>query len=140
MTVRGRVRVVLEILRALWPMVLIELCLRTSDLPTTCRRLRVHCDLDSAAPPAAQLAVLPRNIRAAVIACGVVVSHWPGGDTCLRQCLLIGHRLRRLEPVLRIGVRRDPDGVFSAHSWLEIHGTTLDPSASGFATLGATGR
>ncbi|MGH3520977.1 MAG: lasso peptide biosynthesis protein [Haloechinothrix sp.] len=45
-----------------------------------------------------------------------------------------------MAPVLRIGVRRDPDGVFSAHSWLEFQGRTLDPTASEFAALGSAGR
>lgn len=129
-----------EVLRALGPMVVIEVSLRTSDLPTTCRRLRVCCDLDSLTPPAGVLAVLPRRTRPAVLASLAVVSRWPAGDTCLRQCLLIGHRLRRLEPVLRIGVKRDANGDFSAHSWLEFGGNTLDPAAFEFAPLGSSGR
>lgn len=136
MRTRTKVRVALEILRALWPMLLIELSLRTTDLPGTCRRLRVACDLESGSPPAAEVAVLPRNARAAVIAAYVVASRWPAGDTCLRRCLLLGHRLRRLAPVLRIGVRRGPDGAFSAHSWLEVLGGTLDATASEYAVLG----
>jgi len=140
MRVRGRASVACEVLRALGPLVVIEISLRTSGLPATCRRLRVRCDLDSAAPPAARLAVLPRDAGAAVRASRAVVARWPGGDTCLRQCLLIGHRLRGLGPVLRIGVKRDQDGVFSAHSWLEIRGRTLDPTASAYAALGSTGR
>ena len=140
MSVRGRVLVAWEILRALAPMVLIEVSLRTSDLPTTCRRLRVGCDLRSASPPAARLAVLPRRARPAVVASRLVVSRWPAGDTCLRRCLLLGHRLRRLAPVLRLGVRRDANGAFSAHSWLEVGGSTLDPTASEFVALGSAGR
>jgi len=140
MRMRGRARVAWEVLRALGPMVLIEISLRTSDLPATCRRLQVGCDLDSATPPAAQLAGLPRNARTAVRASRALVARWPGGDTCLRQCLLIGHRLRSLGPVLRIGVKRDQHGVFSAHSWLEIRGRTLDPTASEYAALGSAVR
>ena len=37
--------------------------------------------------------------------------------------------------VLRIGVRRDESG-FTAHSWLEIDGRTLDPESARYATLG----
>lgn len=140
MRVRGRARLAWEVLRALGPMVVIEISLRTSDLPATCRRLRVGWDLESAAPPAADPAVLPRDARAAVVASHAVVSRWPGGDTCLRQCLLIGHRLRALGPVLRIGVKRAPGGAFSAHSWLEIGGRTLDPTASQYAALGSAGK
>lgn len=135
-----RARVGWEIVRALGPMILIEISLRTTDLPTTCRRLRIGYDLDSAAPPATRLVTLPRRTRPAVRAARAVVSRWPAGDTCLRQCLLIGYRLRRLTPVLRIGVKRDASGVFLAHSWLEFAGTTLDPTAAQFSTLGSAGR
>ncbi|MQA14194.1 MAG: lasso peptide biosynthesis B2 protein [Pseudonocardiaceae bacterium] len=120
-------------------MVVIEISLCSTDLPSTCRRLGVGCDLDSPAPPATRLAVLPRRTRRAVLGSLAVVSRWPAGDTCLRRCLLIGHRLRGLEPVLRIGVRRDANGEFSAHSWLEFGGRTLDPTASEFAALGSAG-
>lgn len=140
MTLRRRSRVVWEMLRALGPMLLIEIALRTRDLTATCRMLGIEADLDSAAPPAAAPAVLPRNTRAVARACRAVLEHWPGGDTCLRRCLLLGHRLRRWGPVLRIGVRRDADGAFAAHSWLEIGGAALDPTAADFAPLGATGR
>jgi hypothetical protein len=129
-----------ELLRALGTMIFIETSLRTSDLSTTCRRLRLCVDLASPARPATGLAVLPRRSRRAVLASLAVVSRWPAGDTCLRRCLLIGHRLRRLEPVLRIGVRRNANGEFLAHSWLEFGGRTLDPTASEFAALGSTGR
>lgn len=134
---RTRVRVALEVLRAVGVMLLVELSLHIADLPTTCRRLRLECDLHSSAPPAERIAVLPHSARAAVVATDVVLAHWPFGDTCLRRCLLLGHRLRRLGPVLRIGVRREPAGAFAAHSWLEFGGTTLDPTASQYAVLGA---
>lgn len=129
-----------EVLRTLGPMIMIEISLRTSDLPTTCRRLGITYDLDSAAPPPAGLAVLPRWTRRAVLGSLVVVSRWPAGNTCLRRCLLIGHRLRRLDPVLRIGVMRTAGGEFSAHSWLEFGGHTFDATANAFAPLSSSGR
>lgn len=134
-----RRRLAWEVLRALPPMVRIELSLRRADLRETCRRLGVRCDLTSPAPPADESPVLPRWSRAPIRASYFVVSRWPAGDTCLRQCLLIGHRLRALEPVLRIGVRREADGRFSAHSWLEIDGKALDPTAGRYAVLGSAG-
>ncbi|SFA98174.1 Transglutaminase-like superfamily protein [Amycolatopsis marina] len=140
MTPRRRVRLVLELLLAVSAMMLIEISLRTSDLPTTCRRLGVGWDLTSAAPAAARHAVLPRRTRPTVGVACFVVSRWPAGDTCLRRCLLIGYRLRNLGPVLRIGVRRDANGEFSAHSWLEIDGASLDPAASAYAALGSARR
>lgn len=136
MRARTKAHVTLEVLRSLGPMLLIELSLRTTDLPTTCRRLRVCCDLHSSTPPGSQAAVLPRHTRATVRAVDALLSRWPAGDTCLRRCLLLGHRLRRLEPVLRIGVRRGPDGSFAAHSWLELHGATMDARAQQYSVLG----
>ncbi|WP_235998838.1 lasso peptide biosynthesis B2 protein [Qaidamihabitans albus] len=137
MTARTAARLAVELARALATMTMIEAGLRTGDLPATCRRLRLRCDLASVTPPAAEPAVLPRSTRTPVLACALVVSRWPAGDTCLRRCLLVGRRLRGLDPVLRIGVRREPDGRFSAHSWLEIGGRPLDPVASRYAALGS---
>ena len=136
---RRRARLAWEVLRAIPSMARIEISLRRSDLRATCRRLGVRCDLTSTTAPADSPAVLPRWTRAPIRASYFVVSHWPAGDTCLRQCLLIGHRLRDLEPVLRIGVRREADGAFSAHSWLEIDGKALDPTAARYAVLGSAG-
>ncbi len=140
MTLRRRVRVVLELAHAACWIAVIEVMLRTGELPATCRRLGIACDLESAAPAATERAVLPRNTRPAVLAACVVAARWPAGDTCLRRCLLIGHRLRRLGPVLRIGVRRDATGEFAAHSWLEIAGRTLDTESANYTPLGTVGR
>ena len=136
---RRRARLAWEVLRALPPMLWIEFSLRRSDLRVTCRRLGVRCDLTSSTAPSDEPPVLPRRTRAPIRASYFVVSRWPAGDTCLRQCLLIGHRLRDLGPVLRIGVRRAEDGTFSAHSWLEIDSKALDPAAAGYAVLGSAG-
>ena len=139
LTFRRRVRLVLELFRALCRLMLVELSLRRHDLPTVCRRLHIGADLNSAAPAATEPALLPRNTRIPILAACLVVRHWPAGDTCLRRCLLIGYRLRALGPILRIGVRRDASGEFMAHSWLEIDGRTLDASAADYVTLGAAG-
>jgi hypothetical protein len=92
-------------------------------------------DLKSARP-ATELAVLPLTTRPTMRVARCLVAVWPGGN-CLRRCLLLGNRLRKLDPVLRIGVRRDEHDQFAAHSWLEIDGRTLDPSASAFHVLAA---
>ncbi|WP_445185027.1 lasso peptide biosynthesis B2 protein [Pseudonocardia sp. Cha107L01] len=135
-----RAQVAWEMARALLPMAFIELSLRASNLPRMCHRLGLALDLDSGAPPATEPVVLAGRTRQAVRGVLIVASHWPAGDTCLRRCLLLGHRLRRLGPVLRIGVERASDGAFVAHSWLELNGTTFDPSAADFAVLGSVGR
>lgn len=136
MTLRRRVRVGCELAHAAFWIAVVEVSLRTRDLPATCRTLGIGWDLQSPAPAATERAVLPRRTRPAVLAACVVAARWPAGDTCLRRCLLIGHRLRRLGPVLRIGVRRDAAGEFAAHSWLEIAGRTLDPAAADYLPLG----
>ncbi|OLF15714.1 lasso peptide biosynthesis B2 protein [Actinophytocola xanthii] len=130
-----RPRFLIEVASALFSLARIELMLRRQDLRVVCHALGVVPDLESASPPATEPAVLPGWARTALRACSAVTSRWPAGDTCLRRCLVAGHRLRRLSPVLRIGVRRDASGLV-AHSWLEVDGRTLDPTAAGFATLG----
>lgn len=132
---RRRTRLALEVVRAGFWLVVAELLLRRG-LPATCRLLGIRLDLASSAPPATERAVLPRRMRTPVRACCAVVRAWPAGDTCLRRCLVLGRRLRALDPVLRIGVRRLPSGEFSAHSWLEIGDRTLDAGAADYLTLG----
>lgn len=129
-----------EVLRALPVLAFIELSLRTGELPRLCRRLALSLDLDSGIPPATTAVVLPRRTRHAVRGSTLAVALWPAGDTCLRRCLVLGHRLRELGPVLRIGVGRGPDGAFAAHSWLELDGATFDSTAAGFAVLGSARR
>lgn len=131
---------VAEAVRAIAVLLAIEAGLRGTDLRRTCRWLRLRVDLASTAPAATGAAVLPGRARRAVRAHLAVVSRWPAGDTCLRRCLLVGHRLCARDPVLRIGVTRSADGAFAAHSWLEIGDATLDPGAAAFGALGAIGR
>ena len=112
----------------------IEIGLRCSSLPTVCRLLGIGLALDGRAVPSDPPPVLPPWSRRPLRVAALVAVRWPAGDTCLRRCLLVGHRLRRLKPVLRIGVRR-VSGEFSAHSWLEIGGRSLDGNVRDFAPL-----
>lgn len=134
MPLKRRLRFTFELVKAMFWLVRIELALRRHPLPVVCKKLGIECDLHSAAPPASEQVVLPRRTRTAVLACAYAVARWPLGGTCLRRCLVMGHRLRMLDPVLRIGVRRD--GELVVHSWLEIGGRSLDATSSQYATLG----
>lgn len=134
MPFRRRVRFTFELVRAVYWLTRIELGLRRHTLPVMCRKLGIEVDLRSATPPAAEQVILPRRTRTAVLACAYAVARWPFGNTCLRRCLVLGRRLRRLDPVLRIGVRRDEELV--VHSWLEIAGRSLDETSVQYATLG----
>jgi hypothetical protein len=126
---------IVEAVRALSSLVVIEVSLRTSSLPRTCQRLGVRLDVLSS-QVAAEPAVLPRWARPAVLVTCTLLKIWPSGN-CLRRSLLLGHRLRELDPVLRIGVLRDAQAQFLAHCWLEVDGKSLDPTASTFHVLAA---
>jgi hypothetical protein len=53
--------------------------------------------------------------------------HFPAISTCLTQALAIHVLLARqgCKSILRIGVKRDTDGKFIAHAWLEKDGIIL---------------
>jgi hypothetical protein len=120
---------------------LAEIELRVSKLPSTARRLGVPLAVQRpglAAPTGPETAAalepspyqprLPNWAKLRLRAVHRVMRHWPFGDTCLRQALVAGQRLRKLHPVLQVGVAKD-DGVVKAHAWLQIDGISLDPAA-----------
>lgn len=122
-----------------WPAVLlaaavatgVELGLRTMTLPRLARLLGTPLDTEEAAttthsgPPPGLSVGERRKVRAV----RRVMRHWPFGDTCLRQALVCGQRLRRLHPTLHLGVAKI-DGQIRAHAWLVIDGAVLDLLAS----------
>lgn len=112
----------------------VELGLRLLRLPRLCQVLAVRLDLESG-NPVAGLWPVPQTYGRSVRAVLRATRWWPFGDTCLRRCLLLARALQAQRPVLRIGVRREPDGGFSAHSWLEVDGASLDPMSARFATM-----
>lgn len=117
----------------------VEVLLRSSDLPTTCRRLGIALDLADPTLPAGDVAVLPKWARAPNRWTDVFLRRWPLGDTCLRRCLVLGARLHGLGPVLRLGVRETRPGQVAAHAWLEIGGQPLDGDLRGVRPLGRPG-
>ncbi len=122
-----------EPLAVLATAVLVEVLLRSTDLPRTCRRLGVGLDVRTVAPDVPEPAELPRWAREPARWTDVLLARWPFGDTCLRRCLVLGSRLRGLEPVLRLGARRTSSGAIVAHAWLEVAGRSLE------GTLGDVG-
>jgi hypothetical protein len=132
----GRLRDARELLVVVAVAGATEVSLRTGTLPDTARRLRVPLDLRGAAAPADPAPpVLPVTARRQVRAVRLVLGYWPFGSTCLRQSLVLGHRLRRLDPVLVVGAARSAEGSLAAHAWLEIDGHSLDPESRRFAAL-----
>jgi hypothetical protein len=131
-----RRRLAAEVLRVTVVAALVEIGLRVSRLPRIARWCGVDLDLTSAPPQTLAPLQLPARTRRQVQAVDLVMRRWPLGDTCLRRCLVLGQRMRELDPVLRIGVADGPDGV-RAHSWLEICGHSLDDGIDEFAAFGA---
>lgn len=119
--------------------VVVEIGLRTTKLPRLARALGTPLG-DSRTTPTVVTATggsfFPPRARSQVRATRRVMRHWPFGDTCLRQALVAGQRLRRLEPTLQVGVAKI-DGEVRAHAWLEIDGVILDPlkAAGGYQPM-----
>lgn len=117
----------------------VEVGLRLSTLPRLTRllgiRLAQDCESeqqqDSALPPG-----LPVTwIRRRALAVNRVFRHWPFDSTCLRRALVLGQRIRRLDPTLVIGVRLDDSGALAAHAWLVVAGVALDPLGAQYEAL-----
>lgn len=114
----------------------VEICVRRMTLARLTRWLGVRL-ADGRAPTVSTESRYPRGVATRKLAAvDRVMKRWPFGDTCLRRCLVGGQRLRKLRPVLHIGVRSTDQGV-TAHSWLEVAGQSLDPSSGQFLTLTA---
>jgi hypothetical protein len=66
----------------------------------------------------------PEEVETTVWAIGAASRAFPAAGTCLTQAL-VGHAMLRRKGYrteLRIGARRDDDGQFTAHAWLEKDG------------------
>lgn len=135
----GRTAGALLTMKWLVALATVEAGLRLLPLPRLCRILGVQLDLESEVS-AGGVWPVPQMYGRTVRAVFRATSWWPFGDTCLRRCLLLARALHAFQPVIRIGVRRGHDGAFSAHSWLEVAGTSLDPMAGDFATMAALPR
>lgn len=134
-------REVPETLRTGFVALAVELGLRLTTLPKLASALGTPLALEeepwpSPAEPPAPATELPDWAKARVRIAQRVLRHWPFGDTCLRQALISGQRLRRLRPSLHVGVAK-VDGQVRAHAWLVIGGTIVDPrfAAASYLTL-----
>lgn len=119
----------------------VEIGLRTVGLPRLSRWMGAPLQLDGAPDaPDFMFPSLEPWAKRRLSAVRRVLRHWPFGDTCLRLALVSGRRLRKLGPMLRVGVTKQ-DGELKAHAWLEIDGVSLDPAAPQlFAVLAPVGK
>lgn len=119
---------------------IVEVGLMISTVPRLVRLLDIRLDHDGRAeerPQSAPDDVSARWISRRFGAVDRVFRRWPFGDTCLRRALVLGHRLRRLDPVLVIGVRHDEAGRLTAHAWIVAAGVPLDPQSDQYTPLRA---
>lgn len=113
----------------------VELAIRWVPLPRLAGLLGAPLDLspDDPAPDRPPPALDERAWRRVALL-RRLARLWPwGAGPCLRESLVIGHALRRWDPVLRLGVA-GRDGRISAHAWLEVAGAPLY-GADGFAVF-----
>ncbi|MGH3823303.1 MAG: lasso peptide biosynthesis B2 protein [Pseudonocardiaceae bacterium] len=117
----------------------VEAGLKLSTLPRLTRLLGIRL-VNDCEPKNKQDVSLPPSlpitwIRRRVFVVNQVLQHSPFGDTCLRRALVLGQRIRRLDPTLMIGVRHDDSGTLAAHAWLVVAGVALDPLADEYEAL-----
>ncbi|MGH7897503.1 MAG: lasso peptide biosynthesis B2 protein [Candidatus Binatia bacterium] len=114
----------------------VEAGLRVCSLARLARMLGVTLIEDPARKGSRALALNVEELRRLRVAT-LVFRNWPGGGTCLRRSLVVGHVLRRRGPLVRIGVARGEAGRIHAHAWVEIDGRPLGGDGEGFVPLAA---
>jgi Transglutaminase-like superfamily len=128
-----------QILLAVLVAVVVEVGLRLGTLPGLTHLLGIRLAQDGE-PAQQENFTLPPElpviwIRRRAVAVKRVFAHWPFDSTCLRRALVLGQRIRRLDPTLAIGVRHDESGALTAHAWLVVAGVALDPLAAQYEAL-----
>lgn len=122
----------------------VEIGLRVAGVQRTARLLRVRLLFEAPAGPAAATrseVPLDRAERRRLRIAWRVLAVGPFDATCLRRSMIGAWHLRRRQPAVRIGVRKDTEGI-KAHAWIEVGGVSLDPAAPGefaarWETIGA---
>lgn len=114
-----------------------KLALVLGRLPAVCQVVRLALDVESGRSPSG-VWIVPRRYEHRVRAALRATYFSPFDDTCLRRCLLLAIVLKAEQPTLRIGVQRNESCASSAHSWLQVRGRALDPTASCFLRLETT--
>lgn len=132
---RGVPSLLREVLRAFALAAVVEWRVRRTPIRSLATELGVPL-ADDGRPKAAPDGVLPGWVELRLRAVDLVFKAWrfgPAGD-CLRRSLVTGHLLRDLEPVLRLGVRRDGPQV-RAHAWIEVRGVAIDSDPTAYVPL-----
>ncbi len=129
---------VVDLVETAWAFALalvVEVGLHTARLPWLSRMLGVPLREDSdRVLPTSEPVIIPHWARRRLRAARRALKYWPFGDSCLRVALVGGCLVRRLDPVLRIGVTKH-EGQVKAHAWIEIGGLSLDPASVDFRVV-----
>lgn len=116
--IRHRAILALDIVRTVVLAVRVELGVRRVPLP----RLAAQLGIRLTPGPVPGTFAVPQRLRQRARRARSLMRRWPfARGTCLREALVVGHVLRQLEPVLRIGVGQRA-GTITAHAWLEVGG------------------
>jgi len=107
---------------------LVDIALRTIGLKRTQRWLQLW---NRRAQPRPCLEADTRTAQNMARLAAIAGAHGIYPITCLRQALLVQSRLRRegLPALLRIGTRKDMNGLVDAHAWVELDGVALGQSS-----------
>lgn len=139
--IRSRLLQALDLFTAAAVAVCVEIGLRVTTLPRLAKFLGVPLAADGDAgfsqpsmSGGPERVALPAVARRRIRATRTVMRHWPLGDTCLRQALVSGQRIRRLNPNLHVGVAKVGSEV-RAHAWLTVGDTVIDPMRAAGAYL-----
>lgn len=107
---------------------LVEIGLRVLPLPKLCAALGIRFGMSRRPEEAVPLAAAQRKrVAEASRQVDWIVERGPRRGRCLRRSLMLGHLLRELHPVVRIGVAKSAPGI-EAHAWVEIGGVAVSES------------
>lgn len=114
----------------------VETGIRLLKLPTLARLLRVPIenDAETAGVTSNLSSVMDRATYERLVITYKLMNRWPFDEKCLRRSLVTAVQIRRVHPVLIIGVAIAGEEVM-AHAWLRVGGIDLDPAAREFGPL-----
>ena len=126
-----------ELLELLFLASIAEVAVRLIRLPSLTRRLGITLveDGDGASTPAAAKGTLSAaTIERRAASVDRLYRAWPRHNSCLRRSLVLGFRVRRAHPTMRIGVAQEA-GEIRAHAWIEVDGRVLGEATGDYAPL-----
>lgn len=112
--------------RVLWRLMRVEATIRRRTLPQLCEAAGIEFAGFDDRSKAVSATVLPVHVSDVWWAVETTLRIWPfgRGRPCLRRCLVLGHQIRYLDPVLSLAVVAT--APLSMHARLVVRGIELD--------------